>query len=71
MKDPKKPTPFIGVDEIMLLIGLVLLTAGLWSLVRAAALIAPGLVLLWMAVPPRHAFLARTPEAAAERKGRS
>lgn len=47
----------LGVDELLILVGLGLLTAGLWSLVEQAALIAPGLVLLWIAVPQRTAFV--------------
>lgn len=60
----------LGVDEALLGLALVLLTAGLWAVIHAAALIAPGLVLLWMVVPPRHAFVART-EPPASGKGRA
>lgn len=68
-KDTK--SGLFGVDEALLGLALVLLTAGLWALVHAAALIAPGAVLLWMVLPPRHAFVARTPEAPASGKGRT
>jgi hypothetical protein len=66
----QKPALF-GVDEALLGVALVLLTAGLWALVHVAALIAPGLVLLWVALPPRHAFVARPPEPLSSGKGRS
>lgn len=51
-------TAIVGVDELLVGAGLVLVTMGLWSLVDRAALIAPGLVLLWIAVPQRTRFVA-------------
>ena len=49
----------VGVDELLIGAGLGLVTAGLWSLVQQAALMAPGLVLLWIALPQRTTFVAR------------
>lgn len=51
-------TAVIGADELLVVAGLGLLTAGLWPIVQESALIAPGLVLLWIALPQRTPFLA-------------
>lgn len=51
-------TAVIGADELLVCVGLGLLTAGLWSLVQESALVAPGLVLLWIALPQRTPFVA-------------
>jgi hypothetical protein len=48
----------IWPDELLLAIGLVLLTVGLWPLLAQVALIAPGVVLVWMTVPTRARFVA-------------
>lgn len=54
----------IGVEECVLTLGLILLSAGLWPVFGRAALVAPGLVLIWLAIPSRRAFIHRpvTPE---------
>lgn len=58
----------IGVDECVLVLGLVLLAAGLWPLFGRVALIAPGLVLVWMAIPQRAPLVRREPQSAQVRK---
>ena len=50
------------VDEILVAGGLALVTVGLWPIVGRSALVVPGLVLLWIALPQRVAFVARTPD---------
>lgn len=51
----------VGVDEFFLTMGLVLLTVGLWTLIGWTALVAPGIVLLWIYVPARVPFVAGQP----------
>lgn len=51
-------TSIIGIDELLLLTGLVLLTAGLWPVLDRVALTVPGAVLVWMTVPTRARFVA-------------
>ena len=48
----------IGLDEIILGVGLVLLTVGLWAEFGWAALAAPGVVLVWIALPARSRLIA-------------
>ena len=49
----------VGLDEIGLALSLILLTAGLWRVVGAAALVAPGAILLFIFLPTRYAFVER------------
>lgn len=58
----------IGADEIVLTCGLGLLTAGLWTLCGWSALIAPGAVLTWMALPGRAPFVRSTSADQSERR---
>jgi hypothetical protein len=58
----------VGVDELLLLVALGLITTGLWVVVGIAALIAPGLVLLWIALPSRTGFLVRASELEAPKR---
>jgi fatty acid desaturase len=44
-------------DDALLLVGLLLLIAGLWTWSRALALIAPGLILVWVFLPSRPPFV--------------
>lgn len=61
----------VGPDEILLVVALALVTWGLWPLVGRMALIAPGAVCLWIALPSRAAFLVRpaADDAAKRKKG--
>jgi hypothetical protein len=62
----------LGPDERGIAVGLVLLTAGLWSFFGAGALVAPGVVVLWDSVPPRAAWIIhRTPEPETPTKRRT
>lgn len=51
----------IGFDEIAIAVGLALVAFGLWDVWRPGAFILPGMVILWMAVPSRPAFITRPP----------
>jgi hypothetical protein len=42
----------VNLRTVVFLIGLVLLASGLALVSTAAALIAPGLILMWLALPP-------------------
>lgn len=46
----------VGRDEILLVLGLVLIAAGLWQVWTPGALLVPGLVMLWLTLPQRSAF---------------
>lgn len=43
-------------SDAAILFGLALVTAGAWPFVGAASLIAPGVVVIWLAIPPRPPF---------------
>lgn len=58
----------VGFDEVLILVGLVLVWYGLLEVSRAAAFAVPGAVILWLAVPPRKPFIVR-PERRARREG--
>lgn len=57
MADPKAARP--GWADLVVTIGLVCLTVGVWTFVGAGSLIAPGAILLWYALPPRPPFVVR------------
>lgn len=60
----------VGADEVALLIAMGLIVTALWPWVGQGALLVPGLVLLYLALPARTSFIARPPqEPAARRKG--
>jgi len=56
------------LEELAVATGAALVTVGLWPHLRVTALIVPGLVLLWIALPSRAAFVARPPEQPQRRK---
>lgn len=58
----------VGRDELAIAAGLALLAVGLWGVWRPGSYLAPGLVILWMALPSRPAFVTRP--AAVIRKAR-
>jgi hypothetical protein len=64
-------TAAMGPDELLLTLALALVTVGLWPLVGLAALVAPGIVLLWIALPTRSSFVQRTPEPTLKLRKRS
>jgi hypothetical protein len=43
----------------MLLLALGLIAAGLWQVWRPGVYLVPGLVLLWIVLPPRRPFIER------------
>lgn len=47
----------IDKADVLLLIGLGLLSSGLWQVSTAAALAVPGALLVWLALPSRPPFL--------------
>lgn len=50
----------VDVDDLVLLVGLLLVVAALWPAYGARALMIPGLVLIWIALPTRRALVERT-----------
>lgn len=60
-----------GADEAMLLIGLCLITVALWPAFGVAALLLPGLIVTWMALPSRTPFVERTPPSTSVDEDRS
>lgn len=55
-------------DEIVLLVSLVLVTAGLWHFIGPGALLAPGTVGVWIALPARRGFIVRADDSASRRR---
>ena len=49
-------------EDVLTLVGLGLVATGLWWLSHAAALIVPGVILLWMFVPSRPPLIERPRE---------
>ena len=49
----------IGADEAMLLAGVLLATVALWSVWGPLALLVPGVVAVWIALPSRAVFVVR------------
>lgn len=47
----------MGVDELVLVLALTLTTGGLWTWLAWGALVVPGVVLLWLVLPPRAPFV--------------
>lgn len=60
----------VGLDEILVSIALVLVTVALWPTFARGALLAPGLVLLWVALPARSVFLIPPPVDKPKRRTR-
>ncbi len=52
----------IGLDEIVLALALGLIGLGCWMVWKPGAFLVPGLVLLWLALPPRAPFVNRPPD---------
>ena len=50
-----------GPEEILLIIALLMVAGGCWFVWWPAALIVPGAVLLWLALPSRQPFVYRAP----------
>ena len=48
------------LDELLLALALALVTAGLWPWIGQGALVAPGVVLLWIALPQRAELVHRS-----------
>ena len=51
----------VGADEIVLMFGLALVCVGLWMTWRPGTFLAPGAVLVWIALPSRQRFIATPP----------
>jgi len=49
------------LDEILLILGVLLVAAGCWFLRWPLALVVVGIVLVWIALPPRLPFVTRFP----------
>lgn len=48
----------VGRDELFILAALLLIATGFWDLWRPGSYLAPGGVLLWLALPTRARFVA-------------
>ena len=59
-----------GIDEILLVAGLVLITVAAWPAIGQYALACPGLVLVWIALPSRSPFISRPPAEPPDRRDR-
>ena len=57
------------LDEELIILALALVTVGLWPRFGQQALVAPGIVLLWLVLPQRHAFFAGSSDRLERRKG--
>jgi hypothetical protein len=51
----------VGADELVLGVALALIATGLWQTWRPGAVLVPGVVLLWIALPARAGFITRLP----------
>ena len=60
----------VGIDEVLITIGLGLATVGLWTWIGPGALTLPGLVLLWIVVPARQPFISRPADPTAPPRSR-
>jgi hypothetical protein len=61
----------VGLDELVLVLGLVLVTVALWPLVGRVALIVPGAAAVWVSLPPRARFGPPKDGSTSVRKGRT
>lgn len=52
----------IGRDELTLLVGLGLLTAGVWPVLGVSSLAVPGAIVVWLVLPARLPFVHRPQE---------
>lgn len=57
----------IGLQEVLVVIGLIALSAACWEIYRPAAYGVPGAVLLWWSLPSRPPFITRDPESRSQR----
>lgn len=57
-------------EEIAVGIGVVLITVALWQDFGLRALAAPGLLMVWIALPQRTRFIEAAPRAADDPKGK-
>lgn len=55
----------IGIEEVAIYAALALIAAGCWQAWRPGSYLFPGLVMLWMYLPQRKAFIERHVEIAA------
>lgn len=62
----------IGIEEVAIYTALALIAAGCWFVWKPAAGLVPGVVMLWMYLPPRKPFIEQQPSTlpAIRRSGR-
>ena len=60
-------TRVVGPDEALCLVGLGLVTCGAWPVLGQAALVLPGVVVVWLTIPSRRPFVSHPPERRQER----
>lgn len=49
----------VGLDEVVLLLGLGLIAVGFWGFWPPGAFLCPGALLVWVALPSRKRFVDR------------
>lgn len=53
----------VGAGEVMLIVALAFIARGMWEVWTPGVYLAPGTVLLYLALPTRRPFIERAPEA--------
>lgn len=61
----------VGLDEVLLVSGLVMITVSLWPIAGRLALLAPGAVITWIVLPTRAPFIVRKIDPESVRKARA
>jgi uncharacterized membrane protein YphA (DoxX/SURF4 family) len=56
-------------EEALIVIGVVLVVAGLWTRIGALSLVAPGVVALWIGLPARAPFVVKGEPSDGRTKG--
>lgn len=58
----------VGVEEVAIYTALVLIAWGCWFVWKPAAGIVPGIVMLWLYIPPRKPFIDKPPAVVVRRR---
>ncbi len=58
----------IGIEEVAIYTALALIAWGCWFVWKPGAAIVPGVVMLWLYLPPRAPFLSERPPAGGVRR---
>ena len=57
-----------NAEELVVTVGLVLITVGLWPLLGLSALVVPGATLVYLALPSRMPFVVRPSDTPSTRR---